>query len=180
MDLLISKSPSESGAAPTIPTRLSTPAYDDPPYLAKHVTLCISLSAQDVTIVFIDFKTRRFMIMSAMSITALEILEQSEMPPTHARAIAKAIEADFVRRLDHLATKADLAELRADLKSEISDLRTEMAGVKGELRAEIRDVRAEIFDVKGELVRWIFLAVMGQTALFSGIMYFLLRITVPQ
>ena len=100
--------------------------------------------------------------MSTMSITALEILEQSEMPSTHARAIAKAIEADFLHRLDNLATKSDLARLEATTK-------TDLAKLEGNLRVEIRDVKSDV-------VRWVFLAVMGQTALFSGIMYFLLRV----
>lgn len=34
--------------------------------------------------------------MSTMSISTLELLEQSDMPPTYARAIAKAIEADLL------------------------------------------------------------------------------------
>lgn len=91
--------------------------------------------------------------MSAMSISTLEILEEAQMPPGHARAIARAIESDFTWRLDNLVTKTDLAKLEADL-------------------------RVDMRDVKSDVVRWVFLAVMGQTALFSGIMYFLLKATI--
>ena len=74
----------------------------------------------------------------SMSLATLEILEQAQLPPAHARAIARAIEADSGARREDLATKLDLAEL------------------------------------KGVLLRWTFLAVMGQTAASAGLMYFLL------
>lgn len=57
--------------------------------------------------------------MSTMSISTLKILEQSQMPPAHARAIAKAIEADFTRRLDNLATKTDLLIFKTDLSAQL-------------------------------------------------------------
>jgi hypothetical protein len=40
-----------------------------------------------------------------------------------------------------LATKADLAELRTELKAEIAELRTEL---KAEFKAEIADLRSEL------------------------------------
>jgi phage host-nuclease inhibitor protein Gam len=199
-----------------------------------------------------------------MSIHTLELLEQSDMPPTYARAIAKAIEADSTRRLGDLATKAELkseingirtemngmrikvalqsdsARLEAGLRSHIAELkmalqsdsaklesefRSQTAEVKvalqsdstrleSELRSQIAEVklalqsdsarleselrsdsaklesrfrsdsarleaglRSQTSEVKSDLVRWLFLAIMGQTTLFSGIMYFLLRVT---
>lgn len=168
--------------------------------------------------------------MSAMSISTLELLEQSDMPSAYARAITKAIETDFTHRLGNLTTKEDLfvlkedarvtrtdvnvlkedvrvlkgdvhilkedvrvlkedvhilkkdvhvlredllatkAELKSELKSEINGLRLEMAGMKTELSVDIREIKSDV-------VRWLFLGIMGQTALFSGIMYYLLRLT---
>jgi hypothetical protein len=75
--------------------------------------------------------------MSTMSISTLELLEQSDMPPTYARAIAKAIEADSSHRLGDLATKADL-------KSEINGIRAEMNSMRIELRSEITEIRAAL------------------------------------
>jgi hypothetical protein len=131
----------------------------------------------------------------SMSLAALEILEQADFPPGHARAIARAIEADSTARWETLATKSDLASdigsvkselvltkselkgdiaaLRGELKNDLatlkSELKTDLATLKGELRVEMRDI-------KGELLRWIFLAVMAQTAASGGLMYFLLNL----
>ncbi len=89
-----------------------------------------------------------------MSIMALEILEQSQMPPAYARAIAKAIEADSAARREDLVTRTELKAGLAQLKSEL---------------------RVEIQQVKSDLIRWMFSALTGQTMLMMGIMYFLLR-----
>jgi hypothetical protein len=111
--------------------------------------------------------------MSTMSISTLELLEQSDMPPAYARAIAKAIEADFTHRLGELPTKMDL-------RSEINGIRLEMGEMRSELRSEVAAVKTalsvDIRDVKSDVVRWLFMAIMGQTALFSGSMYFLLQL----
>ena len=51
-----------------------------------------------------------------------------------------------------VATKDDLrvlaAEIRLELRTEISDMRTEISGVRTELRAGLADVRTEIADVR--------------------------------
>jgi hypothetical protein len=50
--------------------------------------------------------------------------------------------------LPHLATKADLADLRTELKSEIggvrSELKSEIGGVRSELKSEIGGLRSEL------------------------------------
>ncbi len=58
-----------------------------------------------------------------------------------------------------LATKADLSDMRADLKAEIAELRADLKGEIAELRAELRagiaelraELRAEIAALHGEL-----------------------------
>ena len=70
-------------------------------------------------------------------------LEKANMPAAQARAIAQAIEIELLAQRDVLATKADLHQL--ELKIESS---------------------------KGELVRWVFLCILGQTAMLLGAAYF--------
>lgn len=65
------------------------------------------------------------------------------------------IKATLDATLPHLATRAGLADLRAELKADIagvrSELKEEIAGVRTELRAEIASVRSEVGSVRSEL-----------------------------
>ena len=139
----------------------------------------------------------------AMSLATLEILEEALFPPAQARAIARALETDAGARRGDLATKEDLlstrqalktditdlrhelkediSELRQELKGDISELRQGLKGGVSELRLEFKSDLSEVRhglevkmeSTKTEVVRWVFLAVMGQSALFSGLIYFL-------
>ncbi len=55
-----------------------------------------------------------------------------------------------------------------------------MAGMKSELQARIAAVKVDVREIKSGVVRWVFPAIMGQTVLFSGIMYYLLRLNALQ
>ena len=46
--------------------------------------------------------------------------------------------------LPHIATKAELGELRSELKGEMGELRAELKGSNGDLRSFIAEVRAEL------------------------------------
>jgi len=50
-----------------------------------------------------------------MKAEALEILEGASFTPAQASAVAKAIEQEIDARKDVLATKADLADVKADI-----------------------------------------------------------------
>ena len=82
--------------------------------------------------------------MQAMSISSLEALEQAQFAPHQARAIARAIEADFTRRLDNLATRADIAPLAT--KAEIAQLATRAEIAQLATKAEVAQLatKAEI------------------------------------
>ncbi len=58
---------------------------------------------------------------------------------------------------EEVAKKADLRELRADLKSDVSEVRLEIGQVKSELKQDIADLRTElkqdIFEVRLEIVQ---------------------------
>ena len=98
---------------------------------------------------------------------------------------------------EHLATKADIADLRAEMKSGIADLRTEMksdlgrvesqnadlrtemkAGI-GDLRAEMKadigrlesqtaNLRAEIYRINATLIRWLVSLMTGSLVIGLG------------
>ena len=55
-----------------------------------------------------------------------------------------ALEASY----EHVATKADIANLRAELKGDIADLRTEL---KGDIASVKDELKGDIFSVKDEL-----------------------------
>ena len=72
-------------------------------------------------------------------------------------AKAKAA-AGAIPLAEHLATKddigavrAEMADLKAELKEDISTVRAEMADLKAELKEDISTVRTEMADLKAEL-----------------------------
>ncbi len=81
--------------------------------------------------------------------------------------------------LPHLATKADLNALRAELKDEISSaraetqsvrtevqgVRTEVAAVRGEMRSEVNLLRADMNSMETRMIRWMIGTVIATTAL---------------
>lgn len=98
----------------------------------------------------------------ADSLKVYDILTAAQIPDSQARAITAAIKesesaialdvrAVLDEKLEHLATKADLAELRV-----------EISGNKGELRGEMGEIKAE-------LMRWMFVFWIGQVAAMVGI-----------
>jgi chromosome segregation ATPase len=84
-------------------------------------------------------------------------LREADVPDAQADAIVDAILEVRDRDLSALATKADLAELRADLQADIAAVRSEMAtkvelaALRTEFRAEIGSVRAEVGSVRAEV-----------------------------
>lgn len=88
-----------------------------------------------------------------MQAESLEVLEKASVAPAQARAIVRAIEIEVAGAKDTLATKTDLIALAATL-------RTEIAKQGGDLRAEIAGV-----------IRQMYLALLGQTAVILGFFY---------
>lgn len=75
---------------------------------------------------------------------------------------------------ENVATKADIAELRAEMKSDITELRAEMKSDITELRIELKSdiaaVRTETAAGKAEILKWMFaqtvVTIGGLAALF--------------
>ena len=97
------------------------------------------------------------------TLTAARTLEAAGLSGSQAAAVVETVR---VAVIEGVATKADVAglraevapeisELRAEMKSEFSDVRAEMksefSDVRAEMRSEFSDVRAEISDVRAEM-----------------------------
>lgn len=75
-------------------------------------------------------------------------LLEGGMPEPQAAAIVSALaDAD----VGQLATKSDLAALRADVRTEIADVRTELETLRAELRTEIADLRGDFKALNGKV-----------------------------
>lgn len=74
------------------------------------------------------------------------------------------IDAQLQATLPHLATKADLAEVRTELKSDIAGVRTELksdiAGVRTELKSDIGGLQTAIADKPSRTYLWGILGVL--------------------
>jgi hypothetical protein len=68
--------------------------------------------------------------------------------------------------------KADMSALRAELKADMSALRAELEADIGALRAELR---VGLQTMKADLVRWVFVVILGQTAMLLGVLYFFMK-----
>ena len=75
---------------------------------------------------------------------SLEVLEKAAVPPAQARAIVQAIEIEIAGAKDTLATKQDTLILRHDMAEGRAELRTEITDLRVELRTDISDLRAEL------------------------------------
>ena len=62
---------------------------------------------------------------------------------------------------EHLATRADIADLRAEMKADIGNLRAEMKAVNGDLRAEMHRINAT-------LIRWLVSLMAGSLVIGLG------------
>ena len=84
---------------------------------------------------------------------------------------------------EHLATKADIADLRAEMKVNIGDLRTEMKVNIGDLRTEMKanigdlrtemkadngTLRAEMHRINATLIRWLVSLMAGALVIGLG------------
>ena len=95
-----------------------------------------------------------------MQTISLDILEKAELPPSQSHAILKVMELELTSGLASLATKGDMAELRAAIRVDMAELRTEL---RGETKA-----------VEVKLTRWVLTCILGQTAVLAGLGYFAL------
>lgn len=102
-----------------------------------------------------------------------EQLKEAGMPEIQARAVTgairrqgeaqaalieKAIESHGAQKMQEMATKGD-----------IQDVRQEIQGVRQGLRREIQDVRLEVKDCGHDVLKWMLYVVIAQTALIVAV-----------
>ena len=78
----------------------------------------------------------------------IDRLKQAGMDEGLARAHADALRDAL---LETVATKADLADLRNELKAEIGDVRFEAKELRHEMQTEFKAVRVEVNDLRHEM-----------------------------
>ena len=79
--------------------------------------------------------------------------------------------------------KDEIAALRVELKEDTSALRAQvkedMSALRAELKEDISALRARVKEdmsaLRAELVRWVFVVIMGQTAMLLGVLYFFVK-----
>ncbi|MCY3770016.1 MAG: DUF1640 domain-containing protein [Gammaproteobacteria bacterium] len=69
---------------------------------------------------------------------AIEALQDGGFDTKQAKAIVSVVDQSLT---GGVATKADLAEVKAELKADIAEVRTELTEVKAELKADIADLK---------------------------------------
>lgn len=125
----------------------------------------------------------------------VETLKTAGVPEIHAKAFARAQQKVITECLEttfpnKLATKADLAAVKSELKSEIaavkSELKSEIAAVKSELKTEIAEVKKDVVQLKidvaelktdNKLFKWLFGFIISTLmAIASGVAALVLKI----
>ena len=86
----------------------------------------------------------------ADTLLMLDRFREGGMPETQARSVAGEISRIIT---DVVATKADLRELRTELKSDIAQVRAELQGEIARVRNEIAEVKGEVAQVRGEVAQ---------------------------
>ena len=110
-------------------------------------------------------------------------VRQADFTDLQAEALAEAVGEATV---EGVATKLDIAELRAELKQDIADLRTELkqhsAGVRQEiegLRAEMRQesaaLRVEMAALESRMLRWMGAGFAATIAVLAAMIQFVHR-----
>jgi hypothetical protein len=106
----------------------------------------------------------------AMQAATLEILEKADLPLKQARAIAQAIELEVAAGHSVLATRADLLGFKHEVESQYGGLKQHLETM---IVSTKHDLELKMSDHKSELVRWVFVCMLGQTAMLLGVGYFL-------
>lgn len=102
----------------------------------------------------------------AVQVATLDILsERAGFNAEAARAVGDAIIMEINQSRNDLATKRDVEEVN-------QKLRAEFVLIRNEFRSELK---AGLAELKADMARWMFAALIGQTALILSIVYFMLQ-----
>ena len=92
-------------------------------------------------------------------LTYIDRLKAAGFAEPQARAMADGLDQAL---REEVATKSDLAVLRAELKSDLGLLRGEMGGLKGEVLAAMKADKIDF-------LKWVVMLIVGQTAVFTAL-----------
>ena len=76
---------------------------------------------------------------------------------------------------DHLATKADIAEVRTELAELRAELKADAAELRAELKSDIAAVQNGQSEMKAELIKWMAGWTLGGMAAISAVVIAMLR-----
>jgi len=101
--------------------------------------------------------------------SSVKTLTAAGMPEGQAEAITELFKASRDADLNVLATKADLAQLRADLQQQIAELRADLqqqiAAVRSDLQQQIAalggEIQRDIAETKADILKWMFGMIAG-------------------
>ena len=101
--------------------------------------------------------------------SSVKTLTAAGMLEGQAEAITELFKASRDADLNVLATKADLAQLRADLQQQIAelgaDLQQQIAAVRSDLQQQIAalrgDIQRDIAETKADILKWMFGMIAG-------------------
>jgi hypothetical protein len=119
-----------------------------------------------------------------MQVAALDILTtKGRLAPEAARAIGEAMDLQIARSHEELATRQQLNEtnasvenVRTTLKTDIAALDAKIESVRLELKCDIAALEVKLERVKSEILRWMFLALTSQAAVFFA----MVRLSMPR
>ena len=89
----------------------------------------------------------------------IDRLKAAGVAEPQARAMADGLDQAL---REEVATKSDLAALRAELQGDLGLIRIEMGGLKGELLAAIKADKVDF-------LKWVVMLIVGQTAVFTAL-----------
>ena len=100
----------------------------------------------------------------------IDALKANGVAEDQARAHAVALDTALH---EVVATKADMAAVRADMATEFAavraDMATEFAAVRADMATGFAEVRGEIATSKSEILRWVFGMVLGLAGLMVAL-----------
>jgi len=96
-----------------------------------------------------------------------------EQAETLAEALGEAVQGELATKADLAALKADMAALKAELKADMAALKVEL---KGDLAALESKLEARIAEAKADILKWVVGAIGFQTVVILGALVSLARI----
>ena len=104
---------------------------------------------------------------------AVNALKEAGFPDEQAVAVVDTIGGAMT---GGLATKADLAEVKAELKGDVASVKTDLAEAKTEIKGDVAAVKADVAAFKGELYHHLWLMGMGLVTLNVGLTVALIKL----